>query len=266
MGLEPQRETPGFRVVCWNMGAAYGPYVQRHDCAWHWLAALDPDLMLLQETVPPAWARELWNVHTLPYTHWASAIAVRPGIPFAPIEPAPESLLGRFESYLATGDLTLGDGSTMLIGSVHARAAEAPAWVTEGHDTATMARPSVGVPWSNDVAFAAYRELAAGRRFLIGGDWNTARYLDDAGVAEPMGQEFFERTSAAGWIELSLDAEGHEGRSWYGSGNPRPYQNDHVFSDPATAEKLKSFLIDPYPVTSLSLSDHAPLLVELVLA
>ena len=55
------------KIVSWNMGAAFGPYGQWHDRAWHWLAALDPDLALLQECVPPDWAHERWTVVNLPF-------------------------------------------------------------------------------------------------------------------------------------------------------------------------------------------------------
>jgi hypothetical protein len=116
-------------------------------------------------------------------------------------------------------------------------------WVTHGYDRSKLARESVGVPWSNDAAFAGYRDLVQDRRFLIGGDWNTARFVDDAGMPEPAGAEFFERAAAAGWVELSLD-EDREVRSWFGPGGERPYQPDHVFTDPVTAGCLLRFEVD----------------------
>jgi hypothetical protein len=251
------------RIVTWNLGAAYGPYVRRHDRAWHWLAALDADLALLQECVPPVWARDRWTILTLPYTHWASALVARLSLALRPIDVGDDTLLGRFGSYLATGEITLADGASLLVASVHARAAEAPEWVTDGHDRVALARSSVGVPWSNDVAFAGYRTLAEGRPFVIGGDWNTARYVDAEGTANVEGTEFFSRAAATGWVELSVDADGREGRTWYGPGSPRPYQPDHVFTDPTIAAALRSQVVEAYPVESLGLSDHAPIVLEL---
>lgn len=254
------------RIVTWNLGAAFGPYIDWHERAWHWLAALDADLALLQECVPPAWAHDLWTVLTLPYTHWASALVAKPSLGIRAVTLGEGTLLGRFGSYLATGEMTLADGGSILVASVHTRAAEAPKWVTDGHDRTAIARSSVGVPWSNDVAFAGYLPLVAGRPFIIGGDWNTARYVDADGLPNSEGVEFFRRAESAGWVELSVDADGLEGRTWYGSDAPRPYQPDHVFADAAVAASLRAQSIEAYPVERLGLSDHAPIVLELGLS
>ena len=74
----------------------------------------------------------------------------------------------------------------------------------------------------------------------IAGDWNTSRWLDEHGVPEPAGQEFLHRAAAAGWVELSLDADGREGKTWYGSTNLRLRPLDHVFADTGTAATLRS--------------------------
>jgi hypothetical protein len=261
--------TTDMKLVSWNLGVAFGPYVQWHDRAWHWLATLDPDLALLQECVPPDWARERWAIVNLPFQLWASAIVAKPELGLAPVGVDKASLLGRFGSYLATAEIPIPSGGPMLVASVHTRAAEAPGWATSGHDRTAIARVSVGAPWSNDVAFAGYRELFAARpthqRFLIGGDWNTARFVDEQGVPKADGAEFFQRSAGVGWREITLDADGHEGRTWYGSGGPLPYQPDHVFADAATAKQVRSMEIEAYPVETLGLSDHAPLVLELEL-
>jgi hypothetical protein len=251
------------KIVTWNLGAAFGPDVEWHERAWHWLAALDADLALLQECVPPPWAADRWTIVTLPFQFWASALVAKPSLGLRALDPGERTLLGRFGSYLATGEINLADSVPILVASVHTRAAEAPEWVTDGHDRTEIARSSVGVPWSNDAAFAGYQTLAAGRRFIIGGDWNTARYLDADGNPNVEGNEFFSRAAASRWVELSVDSDGHEGRTWYGSKSPRPYQPDHVFADPASAATFRSQAIEAYPVQRLGLSDHAPIVLEL---
>ncbi len=200
------------KVVSWNLGAAFGAYVESHDRAWNWLAAVDPD-----------------------------------------------SLLGRFGSYPATAFVRVRDVS-LLVASVHTRAAVAPEWATAGFDRAAMARKSVGEPWSNDVAFAGYRDLVADRRFLVGGDWNTGLWADENGRLKPDGVEFLDRAEAAGWKDVSLI---EEGRTWYGFEGIRPYQPDHVFADELTAYHNRTRSIDTYPVKTLELSDHAPLVLDL---
>ena len=61
----------------------------------------------------------------------------------------------------------------------------------------------------------------------------------------------------------ALDEDGREGKTWYGSTNPRTCQLDHVFADAITAATVRSFRIDPYPVEAQGLSDYAPLLIDL---
>jgi hypothetical protein len=48
-------------AVSWNLGYAFG-YKPTHERAWHYLAALDPDLAFLQEARPPSWAAGKWTV------------------------------------------------------------------------------------------------------------------------------------------------------------------------------------------------------------
>jgi len=254
------------KILCWNLGFASGRWRDEpalHERAWHWVAAVDPDLAFLQETEPPDWAQERWEIHVLPHHFWASAIVTRRGTPLLPVTLPPDGVIERAKSYHATADLELAGGERLLVASVHTSPHEAPPWGHRGYKRTAIARPSVGKPWWNDVAFAGYRDLVAGRRFIVAGDWNTSRWLDTNGVPEPAGQEFFDRAAAAGWVELSLDAEGREGKTWYGSTNPRLCQLDHVFADATTAELLRSFRIDPYPVEALGLSDHAPMILEL---
>ena len=258
----------GVKILCWNLGAAYGRWREEpdlHDRAWHWIAALDPDIAFLQETRPPAWATERWQVLTGPYQFFASALVARRGIELRPVELPVGGALDGFGAYLATAEIGLAGGGSLLVSSAHTSARLAPESGHPGLDRSAIARPSVGEPWWNDVAFAGYRELVVDRRFLIAGDWNTARWLDAEGVPTADGLEFFQRAADAGWVDISLDADGREGKSWYGSDNPRPYQPDHVFADRETAATLRTFAIEPWPVSALGLSDHAPLVFELEL-
>jgi endonuclease/exonuclease/phosphatase family metal-dependent hydrolase len=254
------------KILCWNLGFAAGRWREEpalHERAWHWIAAVDPDLAFLQEVEPPAWALERWAIHVLPHHFWASAIVARKGSGLAPAQLPAGGVIEAAKAYHATAELTLADGDRLIVASVHTPAREAPRWGYRGYRTAAIARASVGKPWWNDVAFAGYRDLVAGRRFMIAGDWNTARWADKDGVPEPAGQEFFDRAAEAGWVDLSLDADGREVKTWYGSTNPRFSQLDHVFVDTQTASSKHSFRVDPCPVEAHGLSDHAPLVLEL---
>jgi endonuclease/exonuclease/phosphatase family metal-dependent hydrolase len=255
------------KIVSWNLGAAFGRWrddEELHERAWRWIVEADPDVALLQETRPPAWALDRWTVLNRPFELFASVILARPGTRLQELVLEPRSTLERFGAYLATGELGFGN-DTVVVASVHTSAKLAPEWGHPGFDRSVIARETVGEPWWNDVAFAGYQKLVDRRPFLIGGDWNTSRYIDVDGNASPEGAEFFERASKAGWNEVSLDQAGREGKSWYGSGNPRPYQPDHVFADSVTAARIRAFEIDSAPAID-GLSDHAPLVFEAALS
>ena len=247
------------RVVSWNLGFAYG-FKDTHDRAWHYLAALDPDLAFLQEVHPPAWAEARWTIEKGLNPQWGSAIVAGPGVRLSAFEGHSAGILGHFGSYLVTRLVALADGTSLVVASVHtpARAAEPAALI--GLDPGMIRRPSVDVPWLNDLAYFAYRDLTQGKRFLITGDWNTARLWDKVhgGTA---GEEFFGRAASDGWVECHRRFHPEEGRTWFRNGN-QPYQEDHAFCDATTAERLRACDIDAYPAETLRLSDHAPLVME----
>src|SRR5688572_512500 len=110
------------RILCWNLGAAYGRWHHEpslHERAWNWIAALDPDVALLQEVRAPEWAADRWSLIVGPYTHFASAIVSKPAISIEAIAVPTGGTLDRFGSYLATAELALNDGSSLLLASVH---------------------------------------------------------------------------------------------------------------------------------------------------
>jgi hypothetical protein len=68
----------------------------------------------------------------------------------------------------------------------------------------------------NDFVFAGSEQLVHGRRFLVAGDWNVARSVDDRYPGSP-GSEFFRRTEERGWFEC-LPEGGQEVQTWFGGG------------------------------------------------
>jgi len=261
------------RIFSWNLGAAFGPYVERHDEAWRYLESLEPDIALLQECLPAAWALRRWTVVKPSFSFWTTAVAV-PGWKTTELEIPKENLLARFRGFVEAAEVEMPaeartDGADeapipLVVISVHASAHPANERTLRGLDRDALRRPSATEPWWNDLFFAGAAELVAGRRFIVGGDWNTARYVDADGAAEPVGAEFFARAEAAGWVDLHQAAVGAEERTWYGRRNPRAYMPDHVFADPATASLLVSATVDPAPAEA-KLSDHAPVVVDLQL-
>jgi hypothetical protein len=149
-----------------------------HERAWHFLVSLGADIALVQEAIPPDWIRERWQVHREPsQLAWGSAVIVSDGLTMRPIAPAADSVLATFWSYVSTVDVTLPDGTDLLVGSVHATAKAAFPKQLIGLDADAIRRPSVDMPWMNDLAHFGYQQLAKGRSFLIGGDWNISRFV-----------------------------------------------------------------------------------------
>ncbi len=252
------------RIVTWNMGVAFGPYKEHHADAWAEVMALAPDIACLQECVPPAALPGGWNIVVGPFSLWASAIMTR--LPVVPVSFEPDSHLGRFGSYLAVATVSLPDGTTLLVSSVHERTRPASARQLEGLDGPAMRRPSVDVPWWNDVVWHGLADLVRGHRFLVAGDWNTSRWVDADGKPEPAGLEFFERAEADGWVDLHQRTVGHEERSWFGTLSPRVHQPDVIFADALTASGLVDCRVEPAWAAERKLSDHAPVIAELGLA
>jgi hypothetical protein len=249
------------RIVTWNLGAAFGPYREDHDRAWRALLGLGPDLALVQEAIPPPWLSPEWHVIVGPFQFWASAIVSRR--PLEPVVPEPESHLGRFGSYLAIARYPLEGGATATVASVHERTRPASDRLLRGLDAERLRRPSVPEPWWNDVVWHGLAELVRKSRFIIGGDWNTSRYVDQDGESEPAGREFMDRAEADGWVDLHQRAMGREERSWYGTLGPREHQPDIIFSDAVTASGLVSCWVEQRMARDEHLSDHAPVIADL---
>lgn len=102
----------------------------------------------------------------------------------------------------------------------------------------------------------------AGRRFLVGGDWNISPEIWDGVHPGATERAFFDRARSDGWI----DAREHLGLDELPTWHQPPYssyQLDHVFADRQTADSLRSLEVDSHPAFELGLSDHAPVVLEL---
>lgn len=70
-------------IVSWNL-ARNTLSKAKHERAWHYLAALDPDIALLQEAVIPTWATDRWHVVLPPVRKWGSAVLAKPDLALEP--------------------------------------------------------------------------------------------------------------------------------------------------------------------------------------
>src|SRR5690242_8688307 len=108
------------------MGAAHGRWrddPSLHERSWQWVAELNPDVALLQECIPPAWASARWRVVNRPFKWWTSAVVARRDLDLAEYVVPSGGPLDRLGSYLSTATFGLAGGAELVLASVHTRAA-----------------------------------------------------------------------------------------------------------------------------------------------
>jgi hypothetical protein len=239
------------------MGRARG-FKARHDQAWQYLLGLEPDLVFAQETVPPSWLPHAGLV-SAPAKGWRSVILSS----HYPIEPytLPEGHPLR-NRYLSIARVSLPNRSSIFAASVHAAPRKASEGDLQGLDRAKLTRSGATGPKLNDVIFDRLVNLV-GDRFIVAGDWNTARKQGSA-WASKVGQVFFDRVRDRGWYNCTGDRSESDVLTWLkGRGGDGLIQDDYVFCDQALGG-----LVQPEPwapadeIERLGLSDHAPLIVD----
>ena len=109
------------QVLCWNMSGPLkaGSVADPHEAAWHWIAALQPDVALLQEAHVPAWARDRWTVIADPQhdDDFGTVLLARPGVDLHPLPGSPRNDL-LSDRLTATAEFDLGGGTSMVLASV----------------------------------------------------------------------------------------------------------------------------------------------------
>lgn len=277
LGTECDSLAQAMKVVSWNLAWVTPGYRDKQDDAWRYLVdELRPDLALLQEVGRiPDFVSDNFRVvapqerASTAATWWSSVIIGRPDIS---LEEIPTAQIGNWVDgpllygYIATGRIVLGD-EPVFVASVHAppRAVEEDSPDIPNEDLEAMRLEPLGSKrrrakvWYSDLAFEALdRYLTKGQRFLIGGDWNTARLFDNFSTYPPTGTAFFVRARERGWHDCH--GEENEERTLLKPGT-RPYQLDHMFCDRQAAKKLASCRVLGEPEIA-ELSDHAPLVAH----
>lgn len=226
------------RVISWNMGCATKRYCSVREDAWRFLFELAPGVVLVQEAMSdvPSWVRDegtLFIRSAFQGQNWGSGVLVRGGDP-------KERAIDVAGSYVTAADVELV-GESVLIASIH---------VCPGRDLAkNVARLG-----------AALSELLTGRRFVVGGDFNSCRHFD-AVYGRRTHASLLEELSACGAHDCHFALHQREIQSYWGRAL-EPYQLDHLFVDGPTAGSVRTCKVLTDARTQ-SLSDHSPLLLEL---
>ena len=232
------------RLIVWNMAAGYGYGAAEHETAWRYLEELDPDIALLQEAVPPAWAFERWAglVAAPKYrgtVPWGSAILCRD----CTLEPLATSDRTYWLRELWGGTVVArapGLGGLWLV-SIHSKAesrcpSEFP--VARMRDVVMCA---TGKVWEIERAAADLGPLLAGSRFVAGGDLNSSLRFDRV-YRRDANRKLFANLDRAGLKDLRLPFSAEEHRTYFKKGRG-PYQLDHVFADAETRDATRGWRV-----------------------
>jgi endonuclease/exonuclease/phosphatase family metal-dependent hydrolase len=251
------------RIISWNMAAGFGHDAVRHERAWRWLEDQAADVCLVQEVLVPTWAQQSWSsvVFWEKYAQpWGSAVLTRsPGYRrYAPgaDQPLLEHLKG------AACIAQPADDSLPWLVSIHSSASSyTPQQSALLPPLDDVPRCSPGGLWEIDLAIHELGPLLAGRSFVAGGDLNSA-LLFDATQGGESNRKLFDNISAAGFHDLQ-PADMPEQQTFFRDGSG-PYQLDHVFGDPSTAGRVRSWQVAAHVAQGAdSLSDHAAVIVDL---
>jgi endonuclease/exonuclease/phosphatase (EEP) superfamily protein YafD len=247
------------RVVTWNMGLAdrRRRFIRTHDEAWRYLLRLGPDIAFVQEAFPPDWVEREGRVARDSFKRWGSVV-FSPTLAIEPFALPEGNSLRALPNYLAFADVPRPDGTRALVASIHAPPRRAEGDVLGGRDPKELRR-SVEGPKYNDAIFAGLVPLVQGRRFILAGDWNTARHQGTQ-RASRAGQEFFTRVREADWYDCVWGMLQSEIRTWFGRG--RLQQDDYIFCDASLGESVGEVSVAENAATEVYLSDHAPLIVD----
>ncbi|NCT90981.1 hypothetical protein GXB85_08485 [Cellulomonas sp. APG4] len=267
------------RVVTWNL-AYMKP--SRHKTPanrrrqWALLAALAPDVALLQECRPadlaalaPSWMAQEYTIVGAARPGGTACAAVLARTEHALVAVDGHELgdtsarwLEFLAGYVAPARLVV-EGVPINVASVHALAGEVdhPAITAEDHEA--LRRPCASRAYFNDVAAGALTPLTEDARFVIGGDWNVAALFDTTYPATaPASSQFFAGRQAGGWHHALRKFEPDEVRT-YVEPSSAPYELDHLFTD----AELHDALVACHVVRDAGfdgLSDHVPVVAEFI--
>ena len=234
------RHLSRMRIISWNMGC--GPrtrYRRTHLDAWRYLLTeLQPDVAFVQEallnyTVASEQGDLYWSADR--GSDSGTAVFVRAGIAASPLE------VRSLGSYVAAVTVTHTD-SPILLASAHVG--------PSNYQRHRLALAEV------------LGQLVAEKRFVVGGDLNTARHWDKV-YGGHQHTNFFEALASRDFYDCHWMQHGKEVQSFWGHQAKEAYQCDHLFTDNSSRAKvLDCSIIDNVDVRSLS--DHGPICLTLL--
>jgi exonuclease III len=202
------------RIISWNMGCAPrgSRYRRTHATAWRYLLdTLTPDIAFVQEALRPTqavtpndgelqWSADIGNQS-------GTAVFIRRGFAFEPLTVRSD------KSYVAGARVSVA-GEPIVFISVHV----GPSNYRKNLKTLVDALCPV----------------IEGTRFVVGGDWNAARHVDDV-YGGQWYRKFFDDLAARQMVDCHWTQHGEEVPSLWRKQDAHRYQCDHIFADAITA-------------------------------
>lgn len=253
------------RVLVWNMGKAFRNQERHDDGWWHLLDRDDFDVALLQETQePPAWTRDafpeyVWRPKYLDAGRgkpWGTAIISRQ-LELEPFDPDDDYPWLK-ASHGSTAIARVHTNPTWLA-SVHLSHRFIPRSRLEqiGLGTTEVTTRNRKVFETNVIPDEMHR-LFGDHGFLWGGDLNSDERMDDVRGFSGGNRRIREIWRDAGAVSVRARFEPEPQQTYFKRGALRN-ELDHLFVDGVTLSKVAEWRIDPLPATTLALSDHAPI-------
>jgi exonuclease III len=110
--------------------------------------------------------------------------------------------------------------------------------------------------------FDGVKEVTRGKKFIVGGDLNSARLWDEVGGTS-YHTEFFQGLEDSGFYDCVWNTCGQEIQTFYGKKASYPFQLDHLFIDELLKNRLESCEVLEYKEPLSSYSDHVPVVIEI---
>jgi exonuclease III len=227
------------KILTWNMG--YWQHRVLQEDAWDYLInELKPDIALLQEAVPSDELEKKSKICWQPIKRrgWGSGI-------YCPerslIEIPLESV--QYRGWVVAAKVIVGD-SEIVLASIH-------------------------VPIINNWAYPYIEEIfdlihphIEGKQFIVGGDLNSCRLIDEV-HGSTHHNAFFNRIESSDFYNCVKPFYNGEPQTFFGIQAKNPYQDDHLFINEDSKERLKSCTVLEYKEPLSLYSDHVPVIIDL---
>ena len=149
---------------------------------------------------------------------------------------------------------------TMWFASIHSRASAVPEGRFTTESLQSVPRCDPGAIWEIDLIAHDLARVFSGRRFVAGGDLNSA-LLFDAKIGYDHNARLFANLRAMGLVDTRPRHEPDEVQTYFKAG-VGAYQLDHVFADACTEARGSDWgVVTPFATTD-RMSDHAPIVYE----